>query len=928
MSLKKLSSHSFLALVVCCTLAIAFFSSCNTFIGKAYENTTGRYNSYFLAKEKMKEVDVALKASIKDDYHRILSLHYPSDSNFGKSQSAALEEVFKYSSWSVRFHKRSKWADNCYILIGKVRHYQFNYKDGLETFKYVNATSTSLPERHEALIQMMKFFTDFGEYDNVKYVVDFMDKEPYSTKKNKRDYLIAKAAYYQHYADYKKAHALLDTALPLCNRKQDRARLAFINGQICEYLKEESGETKTTLDFDADLEAAQNYRKTLNANPKYELWFNARINLMRVSKHSALKDIDKARKYYQGMLADLKNSEFKDRIYYEFARFERKQKEYKTAEEYYKNSVKNANSNQRQKAYSYLALGEMYYEDQQRFEDAKLYYDSTIAILPKDHKGYGKIFRRQRVLKEFVENLNTVKREDSLQRLAKMDTAQLSTFLNEYIAKEEKRLNEEAKQLAKLAKKNARNAAANPFNDEFSMNNPNATNQPGLPPGATNGQQGGTFYFYNQLLATQGKLEFQQKWGRRKLEDYWRISNKETETEDRITNNPSDTSKTKNNLSTQVGVGEEQGAGEDELPPIKINKQDLYKTIPSTEEKLKESHAKVQGSLFKLGKIYNQHLGEPENSIKVLERLISEYPINENVPEAHYIIYLISKGKDSTKMEHHKSVLLDKFPHTIYAKMILNPNYLAESKILNKQIMARYKVAYEAYMGRHYKDADSLFVQIQMDYPNNDFDQQIELVRAIMKARSGKREDYRMELQTYVDKYKTGQYHDHAKQLIDKYDAQHAPKTAEPATSDSTVSPNPDTSAPGTEHNQPSRDEGGVPDEIRKLHEERMRDRGRGSLPPSPEEIQMQQRPPNSTPPQMTPPVNEQQGAQTQPSNPLPPQSGIGTSNLPTQPNVATPAPQGSGQAPVQTPANNPQVVPQPAPKTDQPTQLDERKGF
>lgn len=877
---KKTTNNQVLSLIAVCWLAILSLPSCNTFIGKAYENTTGRYNSYYLAKEKMKEVDVALKATAKDDYHNILKIHYSNpDSTFGKSQSASLETIFKYASWSVRFHKKSKWADNSYILIGKVRHYQYNYKDGLETFKYVNSTSPTPRERHEALICLMKMFTDFNEMDNVKYVIDFMDTETGLTKKNKRDYLVAKASYYQYLEDYNKVHQLLDTALPLCRRKHDKAKLAFINGQACEQLKLEAEEDKKELAFDAETSAFKNYKTTIKANPKYELWFNAKMNLMRVSKHSDLNDVEKARKYYKKMLADLKNTEYKDRIYYDFAKFERKQKDYPKAEEYYKKSAQNATNNVRQKAYTYLALGEMYYEELQRFEDAKLYYDSTILILPKSHKNYGNIYRRQRILKEFVEHLNVVKREDSLQKLAKMDTLQLSQFLDDYIQKEEKKQNEEARKLAKLAKKNTQ-SSPNPFNNEFTPNNPNgasAVAPSNTPAGFNTGAQGAQFYFYNTTMALQGKVEFQQRWGRRRLEDFWRISNKESDPYDRPENVvANDTSKTRSD-STKLGNKnklEDNKTDEESLATIKIDKSELYNTIPLTSEKLKASNDKLQASLFKLGKIYNQHLNEPDNAIRSLERLIKDFPDNENVPEAHYMIYLISKGLDSSLREMHKNILLEKYPDSKYAKLLLNPNYLVENKIRNQEIMKRYRVAYAAYTIKNYKDADSLFVQIQNDYPNSEFDPKIELIRSIMKARSGKREDYRSELQTYVQKYKTGPHHDYAQSLIDKYDGG-KPKSSRIILDDDSTSNSDSTNTKLLEKQpEPGKYKGmdapnelpsDIPEEVRKMMEEQMRNRGGRGIPNNPTENQGQT--PNSTPiqPSSDPSKNTNSVPQTTP---------------------------------------------------------------
>ncbi len=832
-----------IALWFVCLLAWVAMPSCNTFIGKAYENTTGRYNSYFLAKEKMKEVDAALKIYAKDDYHKVLNIHYYSDSLFGKSQNAALETVFKYASWSVRWHKRSKWADNNYILIGKVRQYQYNYKDGLETFKFVNSTSPSARERHEALIQLMHFFTDFGEMDNVKYVIDFLDQEKEMTKKNRRDYLVAKASYFQITKDYKKVHELLDTVLPLCRRKHDKAKLSFINGQALEKLKEEAAEHNQSLAFDADQEATKNYKLTIKANPKYELLFNAKMNLMRVKKHNGFEDLNKARKYYHTMLADLKNAEFKDRIYYDFANFERKQKEYIKAEEYFKKSAKFATTNTRQKAYTYLATGEMYYDELERFEDAKLYYDSAISFLPKDHKNYGRIYRRQRILKDFVEHLTTVRLEDSLQKLAKMEPAQLGQFMDEYIAKEEKRLNDEAKRLAKLAKKSEN--VQSPFKDEFAMNDPNAAAgaNNNTPAGFNTGSQATVFYFYNKNFAAQGKIEFQQKWGRRRLEDFWRISNKEAEYSERAENQMEATDTTKVLASGGKNTDKEGKPSakeeKDDLKEIKIDKEELLAKLPLSPQKIQASNDRLQKSIFRLGKIYNQHLNEPDNSIKSMERLIHEFPENENVPEAHYTIYLICKGKDSAKAQIHKNILLDNYPQSLYAKILKNPNYLTENKIQNQQIMARYRVAYQVYAAKNYKEADSLFALIQQDYPESEYDQKIELVRSIMKARSGRREDYRSELQTFLDKHPKGSYHDYAKALIDRYEGRIPQKTTPDGEETPKVEPSnnqdeaPD---PGYLPMQPDPSQPPIPEEIQKLINEQKRKikSDSGPVPPAP----------------------------------------------------------------------------------------------
>ncbi len=50
----------------------------------------------------------------------------------------------------------------------------------------------------------------------------------------------------------------------------------------------------------------------------------------------------------------------------------------------------------------------------------------------------------------------------------------------------------------------------------------------GTGPGNQGLPVGGKWYFYNQQTKDFGYAEFVKKWGRRKLEDLWRISDKQT----------------------------------------------------------------------------------------------------------------------------------------------------------------------------------------------------------------------------------------------------------------------------------------------------------------------------------------------------------------------------------------------------------------
>jgi hypothetical protein len=158
------------------------------------------------------------------------------------------------------------------------------------------------------------------------------------------------------------------------------------------------------------------------------------------------------------------------------------------------------------------------------------------------------------------------------------------------------------------------------------------------------------------------------------------------------------------------------------------------------------------------------------------------------------------------------------------------------------------------YLDQNYKDADSLFNQIQTDYPDNDFDPQIDLVRALIKAREGKKEEYRGELQAYMDDYKTGKYHDYAQNLADKFDGKKptptlpqqdsssSPTSTLPILDNSQSSPK---QAPNNapQNNPTQTDDDSIPPEIQKLLEEQMKNRGNRGGPPT------QNMPPNQQSP-------------------------------------------------------------------------------
>ncbi len=684
----------------------------NTLVSKGWHNLNARDNAYFLARERTKELEAEIDSKTQSNYNKVLYPVTIIDTNQTKAYKDKTDDIVKKASLPITNHKNSMYVDNSYILVGKSRVLRGEWKLAAETFKFVNAQGED-EERFESLTNLMRLFMLKKDFRSAGYVMDYLDKQPIKSKRNIRDFALTKAQFNRYREDYAPMIPDIEKAVPLVTgKKEKKARLYFILGQIYQLQG-------------TDSMAYINYKKTIRNNPSYELSFYAKLYLAQVTSLSNASDKKKTERYFKRLLKDKKNLDYKDKIYYEMALFEYKQKKFPNAISYLEKSVYENRGNKYQKGASYLKLGQIYYGDLKNFEQAKLYYDSTVAIWDKDDRQYKEIAERQKVLTEFVENLLVVRREDSLQRLAKMDTATLAKFIDKVIADEEAARIKKEKQAA-AAKKRAADIAAGPQIIDNNLN-------PADP---------SSWYFYNPTAIARGATDFKVKWGARKLEDNWRRSVKEVP----VVDNP----EVKNNPDSVATAALKSDTASKSKKPV-VDKSQYYKDIPYSAEQLAASHKKIQEALYNLGRIYNLKLDEPEFAIKTFEDLLKRYPNYENTAEILYFLHLINKDqKNAERAEYYKNKLIKEFPKSIYAKMLLNPNYLKESKEENRYVATLYKQAFETYERNDFIAADSMLVSIMKAHPDNDIMDRIKLLRIIITGRTKNALVYKEQLQAFI----------------------------------------------------------------------------------------------------------------------------------------------------------------------------------
>jgi hypothetical protein len=226
-----------------------------------------------------------------------------------------------------------------------------------------------------------------------------------------------------------------------------------------------------------------------------------------------------------------------------------------------------------------------------------------VVTISKDHPDYNSITARKKTLETLITHINTINKEDSLQRFAKLSENEQNKIIDKIIANLEL---EEAKKLDE--KENAKN------NNQLPLNGANGGN---LVAGAGAST---SFYFYNQNTVSFGISDFTKKWGNRKLEDNWRRSNKAL-----TIDSPLNDSLDNNSKSITKSADKER---------------DYYKkNLPINDSLIKKSNKKIIYAYYMMGSIYKEELNNNKKAVAAFEELNNRFPQNKYALNTYYILY-------------------------------------------------------------------------------------------------------------------------------------------------------------------------------------------------------------------------------------------------------------------------------------------------
>ncbi len=713
-------------------IAVLFFlAGCttekNTVVSRTYHNITAHYNVYFNGRESLRIGAEKINNSVEDDYSKILPLFESSNPSTATAANAEMENAILKGSKLIQSHSitkkprrrknRSKsyikfasreefnnWVDNAYVLMGKAYFYKHNFASAIENFNYVIRKFADDPSRYTASIWLIRSYTEMERYVEAYELIQQMQADENFPHHLEGELAAVTAAYYARQLYYTEGIPFLSIAVKQTGQKQDRLRYKYV---LAQWYQETGNPEKSS----------QVFREITRMNPPYKMAFNAHINA--AGTFTGKGNVDKLKKELKKMLRDKKNLEFRDQIYFAMGNISMKEGNKKLAREEYTRSAAMSVDNLYQRALSCLTLAQIYF-DELEYKRAQSYYDSAMVVIDDKYPNYEQISERYKSLTRLTDNIYAVEREDSLQRIALMDETSRNILIDKWI-----RENSEKELQAKQAE------AANMMDRNYFRMNESRF-------GLSQQQEGVGWYFYSPTTVAYGKVEFERLWGKRKLEDGWRRSDKR---------------------STMEGIAEQE---EDSLmtasQPSKIkdpkNREFYTQDLPVNDSLMNISHTKIRNALFTAGRIFKTDFTDYPRAVESFEDLNKRYPENLYTLSSWFELWdLYTKQDDPEKAGYYKNMITGKYPESKYAKYLLNPNYFIELEARTDSVNRLYQQAFLEFKAGQYSQSGKISDQILAMQPDSALIPKIRFFLAIADGTDSTRENFGKLLTNYISAF-------------------------------------------------------------------------------------------------------------------------------------------------------------------------------
>ena len=752
------------AATVVCIVATTLLYSCspkkNTAFSRNYQAFITRYNIYYNGDEHYKETLKEMEKNYEDDYSQTLFVHpaearthpkspQPSgnfDRSIEKAQKAIqLRSIKKrpkkksgkandeaYKAWMKR-GEYNPFLHNAWMMMGRSQFMNGDFGGAAATFYYVAKLFTWLPQTiTEARIWQARCYVCLDWTFEAEAILSRIKADELTNNTLKNLYYLTYTDLYVRTHDYEKAIPMLTEAISYASGAQ-KTRLNFLLGQLQSSL----GHKKEAYDA---------FKKAGSASSaSYRTKFNARIKQSEVYEGT---NIEPEVKSLKRMTRYDRNKEYLDQIYYAIGNLYLSRKDTVNAVENYKLAAEKSTRNGIDKALAQLQLGALYF-DQAKYDLAQPCYSEAVPQLPEDYPNYQGIKRRSDVLDEMAVYAQNVALQDSLLRLAAMDSISRMKVINKIIDDLKKKEKEEAEQAAREAFE-----AENAGRDTGLKNNLTQ-------PTTFTMNSDDSWYFYNNTTRNNGKTEFQRKWGSRKLEDDWRRRNKASfsmsdfDTAESGDDDDGDSGDQPTDSIAGKGPGDKEADKEATDRASDPHNPEYYlKQIPSTPEEIQTSNDIIQEGLYNIGLILKDKLQDFKAAVNDFNTLMTRYPDNVYRLDVYYNLYMMYMQLNKPDVaETYRQLILKDFPDSPYATAMADPDFLQKRIAAERQQETLYENTYDAYINNQNDAVHAAYNQMQRNNPLSAIMPKFMFLHALAYVTENKPEEFNATLKEMLERY-------------------------------------------------------------------------------------------------------------------------------------------------------------------------------
>ena len=721
------SRYPFLLMLL---LAVLILNQCgtrkNTPITRTYHNLTSYYNILFNGRESYEKGLDRYHEAYQYDFTRILPVFVNGSPSLSEQINPQLERTIEKCSKLIRLHSISakpenlekkreltqeekayyeknefnKYVDDGYLLMGKAYFWQMKYQTASKVLEYAAREFKDQKVRDEANIWLARCYIELQQPREAEKILNKLaDEEETIASAHQGMFYATRADLHITRQQYEQAIPHLEKSVQVQKSKDIKSRHAFIIAQ----LYEETDQPERALD---------KYTRLIDMNPDYKLEFNALLNqawLHQLTNRSG----GEMKRELEKMLRDDKNEDYLDQIHYALGKIALQNEESQAAIEHFKSSARQSIRNENQKGLSFLSLADIYFENK-KYQAAQAYYDSAVTTLESSYPGYTDLYVKTRHLTGLVENLNTIERQDSLQKVAQMSDSErnalISRLINEH--QEEQRRQAEANQ-----------------QQQYSQRLPVNRNR--------NTEATSSWYFYSQTAVRQGQAEFQRRWGSRELEDNWRLSNKSM---------------------ADFGDFEETAPQSQEKQEqkqfSKTNRAYYLQDLPMSDSAMKASDKKIEDAWYQVANIYMNDLENTPKAIEAFENLNQRFPDNPYKPGTYYYLYKLNReAGNAAEANRIKQRIISRYPESNYARVLKNPNYFREQEQAKNRMERMYAQTLQHYrQGQYQKVLDSCSRALK-NFDQPQYLARFEYLKALSVGQTSDIVSFRNSLQKVTDQY-------------------------------------------------------------------------------------------------------------------------------------------------------------------------------